>query len=286
MSVEICGKICILCVYVKESFVKRAINKRYSVMKFLKMHGLGNDFVIFDAREDMLILSEQDIVEVSDRRRGVGCDLIVVIENSENADVGVQFFNADGSESGACGNATRCIADLIMGEMEQEECSIEVSGGILNCRKRGELMVEVDMGAPNDIGEPELSRDGVRSPVTVDMGNPHCVFFVDDLSQIDIETLGSYFENHEIFSSRSNIEFVQVMDKGHVRQRTWERGCGLTEACGSGACAVTVAAVTRKHTGRKIDVELDGGVLHMEWRESDGHVLMTGPVAYVFDGEL
>lgn len=255
-------------------------------MKFFKMHGLGNDFVIFDARSEMLVLTDQDIIEVSDRRRGVGCDLITVIENSEKADVAVQFFNGDGSESGACGNATRCVADLIMGEMGKDACSIEVTGGILNCRKAGELMVEVDMGAAKDVRDLDLSHGGVSNPVALDMGNPHCVFFVDDVGEIDIAAVGAHFEMHEAFPDRSNVEFVQVIDKTHLRQRTWERGCGVTEACGSGACAVAVSAVHRGLVERKVDVELDGGILHLQVREEDGHVLMTGPVAYVFDGEL
>ncbi|MGH1404510.1 MAG: diaminopimelate epimerase [Alphaproteobacteria bacterium] len=255
-------------------------------MRFLKMHGLGNDFVIFDARTEMLALTEADMVEIADRRRGVGCDLITVIEASDNADVFVQFFNADGSESGACGNATRCVADIVMSETEKDTCTIEVLGGILNCRKKGDLMIEVDMGVPKDVNDLDIGRDGVSNPVYVDMGNPHCVFFVDNYQDISVDELGAHFETHDAFPNRSNVEFIIVQDRGHVRQKTWERGCGLTEACGSGACAVIAAAVRRGLTDHKVDVELDGGILHMELREGDGHVLMTGPVAYVFDGEL
>ncbi len=254
-------------------------------MKFRKMHGLGNDFVIFDAREQNIILMPEDMELIADRHWGVGCDQLVIIDVSEKADVSVYFFNADGSESGACGNATRCVADLIMNESGQDTCSIEVTGGILNCRKVGDMLVQVDMGAAKSVSDLDLSRDSVGNPVSVDMGNPHCVFFVDDLTRIDIEELGAHFEVHEMFPNRSNIEFVEVKDKGHLRQKTWERGVGVTEACGSGACAVAVAAVRRGLSDRKVKIELDGGVLEIELDEND-HVLMSGPVAYVFEGQL
>lgn len=256
-------------------------------MKFLKMHGLGNDFVIFDARNDSLALTEGDMIEISDRRRGVGCDLITVIEGSDKADAFVQFFNADGSESGACGNATRCVADLLMRELNKDTCSLEVlSGDILQCASKGDLLVEVDMGTPNIVKDLDLSHGGVSNPVFVDVGNPHCVFFVDNYEDISIETLGPYFENHEAFPNRANVEFVIVRGEGDLRQKTWERGVGLTDACGSGACAVGLSAFHRKLSGRVSNIELDGGILRIEIREEDGHVLMTGPVAYVFDGEL
>ena len=255
-------------------------------MKFQKMHGLGNDFVIIDARADPVVLSEREIVEISNRRRGVGCDLVAVIGPSEMTDAQAKFFNADGSESGACGNATRCIADIVMGDLDKESCSIQVNDGVLPCRQVEGLLIEVDMGAARSVLDMELAYEGVSNPVAVDVGNPHLVFFVDDLKGINIEMLGQYFENHEAFPNRTNVEFVQVMDNEHVRQKTWERGCGITQACGSGACAVTLAALRRGLTGNKVSVELDGGILHMEVRESDEHVLMRGPVAYVFDGTL
>ncbi len=261
--------------------------KKGDEMKFLKMHGLGNDFVILDAREDTLVLSGKDMREISDRKRGVGCDLITVLEQSDIADFGVQFFNADGSESGACGNASRCVADLYMSQNDVESCTIEVQGGkILECSRIGDLLVEVDMGPARSITDLDLAHGGLSNPVGVDMGNPHCVFFMQSYDGYDLEALGPYFENHEIFPNRSNIEFVQVIDKTHLRQKTWERGVGMTDACGSGACAVAVSAVHRGLAERKVEIELDGGILHIYVRESDGHVLMTGPVAYVFDGEL
>jgi len=255
-------------------------------MKFQKMHGLGNDFVIIDAREEAINLSESEIVEIADRRRGVGCDTVVVIGPSDEADVHARFFNSDGSESGACGNGTRCIADIVMNGSDKESCTIAVNYGVLECRQVEGLLIEVDMGAPLGVQDMDLSYEGVSNPVAVDMGNPHLVFFVDNLEGINLEMLGSYFEHHEAFPARTNVEFVQVVDSANVRQKTWERGCGVTEACGSGASAVTVSALHRGLTGNKVAVELDGGILHMEIRESDGHVLMSGPVAYVFDGVL
>ena len=255
-------------------------------MKFQKMHGLGNDFVIIDARAEPLSLTEHEIVEISDRRRGVGCDLVAVLGSSEKADVRAKFFNADGSESGACGNATRCIADIVMNELDKESCTVEVNDGVLPCRQAPGLLIEVDMGLPKAVDDMDLSYDTVSNPVAVDMGNPHLVFFVDDIDGINVEMLGTYFEHHEAFPNRTNVEFVQVIDEAHLRQRTWERGCGITQACGSGASAVTVAALRRGVAGHKAAVELDGGILHMEVRESDGHILMSGPVAYVFDGVL
>lgn len=255
-------------------------------MKFRKMHGLGNDFVIFDARAQNIVLTPDDMSLVADRRWGVGCDLITIMDESEEADIAVFFFNADGSESGACGNATRCVADIIMRESGKAQCSIQATDRMLHCFRVGDDLVQVDMGAPKEVRDLDLSYGKISSPVAVDMGNPHCVFFVDEVEDIDVEELGAFFEVHEAFPNRTNVEFVQVTGEGRLRQRTWERGCGVTEACGSGACAVAVAAIKRGLINSKVEIELDGGVLIIERRESDVHMLMTGPVAYVFDGVL
>ncbi len=254
-------------------------------MKFRKMHGLGNDFVIFDAREESIFLAPEEMELIADRHWGVGCDLIVVLDSSENADIFAYYFNADGSESGACGNATRCVADIVMGETGKDECSIEVTYGILNCKKKGDLLVEVDMGTAKSVKDLDLAKGNVSNPVAVDMGNPHLVFFVDNLEDISVEELGDYFENHKNFPNRTNVEFVQVIGDARLRQKTWERGVGVTEACGSGACAVMVAANKRGLVGNKAEIELDGGLLDLEITD-DNHLLMTGSVAYVFDGEL
>lgn len=258
-------------------------------MKFKKMHGLGNDFIIIDGRDQRVSLTTAQMTALCDRRRGVGCDLITIIakpDKSSKADIRVRFFNADGSESGACGNATRCVADIIMTEAGRDSCMIAVNDGVLHCRKAGDLMVEVDMGAPILVNDIDLSYGGVSNPVTVDMGNPHCVFFVYDLDDIDVATIGAYVETHEMFPDRTNVEFVQVNDRSDLRQKTWERGVGITEACGSGACAVAAAAIHRGLSDHKVEIALDGGVLTIEQRASDQHMLMTGSVAYVFEGVI
>lgn len=251
------------------------------------MHGLGNDFVILDGRSDGLVLTPEKAAVIADRRRGVGCDQIVILEPSETEDCGVRFYNADGSESDACGNASRCVADILMAETGQDRAFIRAGGRVLDCARAGHGLVTVDMGAPSDVQDLDLKGEGVSYPVSVDMGNPHCVFFVDDVEGIPVEKLGPVFENNPLFPHRTNVEFVQVAGENTLRQRTWERGAGLTQACGSGACAVAVAAVRRGLVkGRKVDIDLDGGRLILEWRETDDHVLMTGPVTYVFDGVL
>ncbi len=255
-------------------------------MKFRKMHGLGNDFVIFDARQENIFLTPEDMRLIADRHWGVGCDLITVMDLSEKADIQAFFFNSDGSDSAVCGNATRCIADIIMSESGKDSCTIESGERILECHKKGDMLVQVNMGRPEGIREYALAYGGVENPVAVDMGNPHLVFFVDDLDVIDIEKAGSFFENHEMFPERTNVEFVQLMDKkNHIRQKTWERGCGITQACGSGACAVIAAANYRDLVNSQAEIELDGGVLQMEII-GDGNILMSGAVAYVFDGVL
>ena len=255
-------------------------------MRFTKMHGLGNDFVILDARNEALGLSAKSIQQIADRHFGVGCDTLVVLEPSQKGDIFARYYNADGSESGACGNATRCVADIIMKEKNIQACNIEVSYGLLPCRRTGNLEVEVDMGPTRAVSDLDLSHGGVQNPVIVDMGNPHCVFFVDNIVDISVETLGVYFESHAAFPHRTNVEFAEIKSRSKIRLRTWERGSGLTLACGSGACATTVAAVQRGLTDRIVEIEVDGGTLYMKWRAVDNHVLMRGAVAYVFEGIL
>lgn len=255
-------------------------------MRFKKMHGLGNDFVILDQKEIKHgMLTNAQICHICDRNRGVGCDLLTVLEPSSKADIFARFYNADGSESAACGNATRCVADIVMQEHGNQTCTIETGRGVLSCSRAEDGMVTVDMGAPVSVDNLDLTEDPLDSPVTVNMGNPHCVFFVDDVENIDIETLGPAVENNALFPDRTNVEFVQVLNDTKMRQRTWERGCGITLACGSGACAVAVAGAHTGKTGKKVEIELDGGSLFIEIAET-GSILMTGPIAYVFDGRL
>ena len=249
-------------------------------MKFTKMHGAGNDFVILDQRSGREPLTPEQIIHICDRRLGIGCDQLIIMEPSDNADLFMRSYNNDGSESGACGNATRCVADLASTQ------TIETLAGILKTRRKGNL-IEVDMGKPKlpETPFPE-TIDGLSNPVLVDMGNPHAVYFVEDMEAVDIPKTGSTVENHSFFPDRTNVEFAQIHSRDKLRLRTWERGAGLTLACGSGACATAVAGVIRCLTERKIEMILDGGTLYLEWRESDGHILMTGPTAHVFDGEL
>jgi diaminopimelate epimerase len=254
-------------------------------MKFLKMHGLGNDFVILDQRSGKKALSPERIRHITDRHFGVGCDQLIVMEPSQKGDVFMRIYNSDGSEAEACGNATRCIAHLFMKEKGTEKCTVETVAGLLPCRAIGD-QVEVDMGKPLDVDELDLRGGGVADPVYVNMGNPHCVFFVEDAEDIVLETVGRQYENHPHFPNRTNVEFAHLDENGALRLRVWERGAGVTLACGSGACATMVAAAHRNITGRKAKIVMDGGALQMEWRESDNHVLMTGPVAYVFEGDL
>ena len=268
-------------------------------MHFRKMHGLGNDFVIIDARTESVMLTPARISEICDRNFGVGCDLLTVLENSENACVFARFYNADGSESASCGNATRCVADIIMQETGKDSCNIETENGVLACTRAENDMIAVDMGKPRleweqiplseeqDTLMIELSENSENPAVAVNMGNPHCVIFVDDAETALVERMGPTIEHHPLFPERTNVEFVQVLEGNKLRQRTWERGVGETLACGSGACAVAVAAIRRYLIeGREVEIILNGGSLFIEWNEESGTVLMTGPIAYVFEGRL
>ncbi len=255
-------------------------------MRFRKMHGLGNDFVIIDSRKESVTLTPAQIQHICDRNRGVGCDLLTVLEPSDKADIFARFYNADGSESAACGNATRCVADIVMNETGKDECVLETGRGLLPCVRAQNDMVTVDMGEPVSVEDLDLTEGGLSNPTGVDMGNPHCVFFVDTLGDIPVEDIGRTVEHNPIFPNRTNVEFVEILSDTKMRQRTWERGVGVTLACGSGACAVAVAAHHSGRTAQKVEIELDGGSLFLEIRENDGHVLMTGPYTYVFDGVM
>jgi diaminopimelate epimerase len=267
-------------------------------LPFRKMHGLGNDFVVIDARNGMQTPPVHTLQALADRKTGIGCDQILFIRpaQSEGSDVFLEMYNSDGSPLRACGNGTRCVADIIALETGRAEIVIETVAGLLACRKEVDGRITADMGEPRldwrDIPLSEerdtlhlgIGKDELKNPVAVNMGNPHAVFFVENLTFVDIESYGAYFETHKLFPDRANVEFVEVKSPSELRMRVWERGAGVTLACGSGACATLVAAVRRGLSERKARIMLDGGDLDVEWRESDGHVLMTGPVAYVFDG--
>jgi len=267
---------------------------------FLKMHGLGNDFVVFDARKRAIALDGAAAHALADRRLGIGCDQIIVIEKGKDgADATMRIRNADGGEVESCGNAARCVARLLMEELDQTDVRIDTIGGLLVCSEAGGGLVTVDMGAPilawdkvplarpADTNSFALNVDGESHIVAaVSVGNPHCVLFVDDAEAAPVASLGPRIETHPMFPNRTNVEFVSVRDRGHLRMRVWERGAGTTRACGSGTCAAAVAAHRRDLTDNKVEVELDGGVLAIELRQSDGHILMTGPSSLSFRGEI
>ena len=267
---------------------------------FLKMHGLGNDFVAFDARDSSFALTADQARKVADRHFGIGCDTVVVMRpGGAAADVSLLFYNADGAESESCGNATRCIARLLMDERGLARVRISTKGGMIACSDAGKGLVTLDMGEPRldwsalpmsapvdttnfplDIGGTSLSASAVS------MGNPHCVLFVPDAAKAPVASLGPKIETLPLFPNRVNVEFAQVLDRGRIRMRVWERGAGITLACGTGACATAVAAVRRGLTDRKVELILDGGSLFIEWREDDNHVLMTGPAAFPYRGRV
>jgi diaminopimelate epimerase len=265
---------------------------------FLKMHGAGNDFVVLDGRARKLNLTAVQARFLADRRLGVGCDQIIVIEHDEaGADAAMRIINADGSESGACGNATRCVAALIAEETGARLVGIRTIAGLLAAEILGPGLVEVDMGepgleweqiplaAPADTLHLKLALGPVEDPAACSMGNPHATFFVDDLVNLPITTIGPALEKARIFPERANIGFALVESTERIRLRVWERGAGLTLACGSGACAALVNAHRRGLTGRRAKLLLDGGELLITWTE-DNRVLMRGPAVSVYAGEL
>lgn len=256
------------------------------------MHGLGNDFVIIDARETESPITSQVAKAIGERHFGVGYDQLVVMTNSQKADVELIFWNSDGSLSDACGNASRCVARLIMDENNLEEITLKTGNGVLLARKGSNGFISVNMGHPQldwdliplkeKVDLLELPIEG--RPAAVGMGNPHCVFVVDDVNLVDLVGWGSKIEAHELFPKKTNVEFIQIIDRKNIRQRTFERGAGETLACGSGACAVTVAAHLKGLTERNVNIYLDGGQLSIDWLE-DG-IWMTGPTSFVFKGIL
>ena len=265
-------------------------------LDFHKMQGIGNDFVILDRRSGKLSLSPAQIQRVADRRLGVGCDQILCLEASERADVFMRVYNADGSEVGACGNGTRAVARLVMEERGASRAAIETAAGVLTVTVSVQGYA-VDMGRPRfgwdeiplsrpmDTAALDLELGPLALPVAVNLGNPHAVFFVDDAEAVPLAELGPRLETDPLFPERANIGVAQVLGRRSIRLRVWERGAGLTMACGSGACAALVAAVRRDLTERAAEVRLDGGSLKIAWTDAD-RVLMTGPAAHSFKGRL
>ena len=273
------------------------------------MHGLGNDFVVFDARKKPLALDLTTARAVADRRFGVGCDQVIVIEPGHGKfDAVMKIQNADGGEVESCGNAARCVARLLMEETGRDQVRIDTEGGALVCTDAGDGLVTVDMGAPKtmwhevplahaaDTNMFHLNVDGTNHVASaLSVGNPHVVLFVDDADSAPVAGLGARIESHPMFPQRTNVEFVSVhredrslraRQAGRLRMRVWERGVGITRACGTGACATAVAAFRRGIAGRRVEVVLDGGSLQIELRENDEHILMTGPATLAFTGDV
>lgn len=259
-------------------------------LPFRKMHGLGNDFVVVDARGRSNPITPDLATAIGDRHFGVGFDQLAVILDDPEAAAFLQFWNADGSLSAACGNATRCIAGLLFAETDAKTLTLRTDRGFLPAENLGSGRYAVNMGTPQlswreiplarDVDPMSLPIEG--SPVALGMGNPHAVFFTDDLPGADILTLGPRIETHSLYPERTNVELVEVLNTSEIRLKIWERGVGLTLASGSCSCAATVASNLRNRTGRAVKVHVDGGTLDIDWRD-DG-VWMAGPTAHVMDG--
>jgi diaminopimelate epimerase len=268
---------------------------------FLKMNGLGNDFVVVEARSAPFEPTAAQVRAIAARDGGIGCDQLIVVEPAEGADARVRFWNADGEEVSACGNGARCVGWLLMQSSGADTAVIETKAGQLVATRAGERLVTVDMGRPRldwteiPLSQPQDTRALdvrlydhpalARAPGSVSMGNPHVSFFVDDVATAPVADAGPVVERHPLFPEHVNVGFAQVLDRDRIRLRVWERGAGLTKACGTGACAALVAAARRDLADRAATLVLDGGELFVDWRDDD-HVLMTGPAAVDYVGEL
>jgi len=274
-------------------------NRCMTAIDFIKMNGLGNDFVIVDNRNGALNLSGDAVRSISDRHTGVGCDQFIIMEKAidATADVFMRIYNPDGNQAEACGNATRCVASLIMAEAAHSHAIIETISGLLDCENVGHGLYSIDMGPARldwrdiplesamDTNHIDINAGPLSDGAGVNIGNPHVAFMVDDVDTIDLVNFGPIIENHPLFPDHTNVEIIQVLGPNRIRMRVWERGAGITQACGSGACAALVTTARRKLTSRKADVILDGGTLTIEWM-ADNNVLMTGPVATSFFGHI
>ena len=268
-------------------------------LAFTKMHGLGNDFVVIDARQQPVAMTPDLARTIADRRQGVGCDQLILIEPPALAEAAafMRIFNADGGEAGACGNAARCIAALLMREGAATSVALETAAGLVHAQSAPGGTISVDLGPvrtdwqaiplaeARDTLHLDVCAGTLSDGVAVSVGNPHVVFFVDDADAVPLAEIGPRIEHHPLFPERTNVEVVQVLDRGTLRVRVWERGAGITRACGTGACAAAVAAVRRNFSERTVEVVMDGGPLRVEWR-ADGSVCLTGPVATSFTGSL
>lgn len=267
------------------------------IISFTKMHGLGNDFVVLDARQQPVPLSKRQVRAIADRRTGVGCDQVVVMQPSDRADVYMRIFNADGGEVDACGNASRCVAMLVLQDQAKKQILIETNAGLLDAMRTDDWLISVNMGAPRlewqqiplvektDTLHLPIALEMLSDPVAVSMGNPHAVFFVPSAAEIPLDRLGPPLEHHTLFPERANIGVAQVVNPQHIILRVFERGAGETLACGTGACAALVAANRRGLASRRATVHLPGGELLIDWRDNN-EVWMTGPAAASFTGVM
>jgi diaminopimelate epimerase len=277
-------------------------------LEFSKYHGLGNDFILIDNRHSTQPLITQDrAIELCDRHFGIGADGVIFLLPGQNGNkYTMRIFNSDGSEPEMCGNGIRCLAQFITELEGQEEIGqkypIHTLAGLITPTIEGNGQITVDMGKPELLAQnipttlTSLGEKVINQPLIVmgqtwwvtcvNMGNPHCITFVDDVEAIDLAKIGPLFEHHDLFPQRTNTEFIQVVSKDYLKMRVWERGAGITLACGTGACATVVAAVLNQKSDRLCTVELPGGCLKIEWSDTDGHLYMTGPAKKVFSGRL
>jgi diaminopimelate epimerase len=272
---------------------------------YRRMSGLGNDFVVLDARDHPIRPTGDQVRWISDRELGVGCDQLIVLERAKTAgaDLFMRIFNAEGFEVDACGNATRCIGAMLTDELGRKKTVVETNAGLLISFRDSDT-VTVDMGAPKfgwrdiPLSEEFLDTRGIElqigpvdapilhTPSVVNVGNPHAIFWVNDLEKYDLGRFGPLLENHPLFPQRANISLAHVTDPAHIEIKVWERGAGLTKACGTAACAVAVAAARKGLADRQVTISLPGGALEIEWRKSDDHMLMAGPFSFDGAGEL
>ena len=264
---------------------------------FIKMHGLGNDFVIIDSRNNNYRINDETIKIISNRRFGIGCDQVIEMRDSKTADIFMKIYNSDGSEAEACGNASRCVAGILFASTPKKKISIETISGIINAESEVNGNIKVDMGEPRflwneiplneNVKEINFEQFSLKNGLTVNMGNPHIVFFVEDLNNINIDEIGPCIETDKLFPQRINLEICQIINRNKIKALIWERGAGKTLACGSGACAVLVAACKNGLSNETAEIMLDGGSLNISWNiNSNNHVIMSGPVSVSFLGDF
>ena len=264
---------------------------------FIKMHGLGNDFVIIDSRNNNYRINDETIKIISNRRFGIGCDQVIEMRDSKTADIFMKIYNSDGSEAEACGNASRCVAGILFASTPKKKISIETISGIINAESEVNGNIKVDRGKPRflwneiplneNIKEINFEQFSLKNGLTVNMGNPHIVFFVEDLNNINIDEIGPFIETDKLFPQRINLEICQIINRNKIKALIWERGVGKTLACGSGACAVLVAACKNGLSNETAEIMLDGGSLNISWNiNSNNHVIMSGPVSVSFLGDF